>query len=83
MSEPTTPLSTPVQNAVDFLRRVGLSTSVIVTEHSDLVIYPGGAYMNRYVRFERGEKHMDAMTDLLAGWPSIAILDLQQAGLWN
>lgn len=66
-----------VKSLQDALSAAGINTSGLgLAAHEDVVSYPGGSYINRYISVNgRGE---GLMTDLVAINPQVAVLDVKR-----
>ncbi len=67
-----------VQALKDALAAAGISTAGLdLTAHQDVVTYPGGAYINRYISVEAHGHEEGLMTDLVSMNPNVAVLDIK------
>jgi hypothetical protein len=67
-----------VQALNDALAAAGINTDGLnLTAHTDLVTYPGGAYINRYISVEAHGHEEGLMTDLVSMNPNVAVLDIR------
>jgi hypothetical protein len=64
----------------DALTAAGVNFEALGLEaHEDVVTYPGGSYINRYISVTTKSGHMEGlMTDLVAINPRVAVLDIQR-----
>jgi hypothetical protein len=84
------PLATPLTRAEadalvvkalkDALSAAGVNFDALgLAAHEDVVTYPGGSYINRYISVTTKSGHMEGlMTDLVAINPKVAVLDIQR-----
>lgn len=68
-----------VQSLKDALAAAGINAEGLgLAAHEDVVTYPGGSYINRYISVQ-GNDHIEGlMTDLVAIDPKVAVLDIQR-----
>lgn len=68
-----------MQALKDALGAAGINTDGLdLRPHTEVVTYPGGAYINRYISVQAHGHEEGLMTDLVAMNPKIAVLDIQR-----
>jgi hypothetical protein len=67
-----------VQSLKDALTAAGISVEGLgLTAHTDVVTYPGGSYINRYISVNAHGHEEGLMTNLVAIDPKVAVVDVK------
>jgi hypothetical protein len=67
-----------LQSLKDALAAAGINTDGLgLATHQDVVSYPGGSYINRYISVETNGHEEGLMTDLVGINPNVAVLDIK------
>jgi hypothetical protein len=68
-----------VKSLQDALAAAGINTAGLgLAAHEDVVTYPGGSYINRYISVNTNGHVAGLMTDLVSINPKIAVLDIKR-----
>ncbi len=67
-----------VKSLKDALTAAGVSFDGLgLAAHQDVVTYPGGSYVNRYISVNTNGHEEGLMTDLVAMNPNVAVVDIK------